>query len=77
MMNWDVWRLESLEAWFPRPQTHLTARQFITHNSSPPIPKLLLSADLSSRQWETLGRLLTVRGFLSARVEDARILSML
>lgn len=39
--------------------------------------KPLLPADLTSRQWEAMERSLTARGFLSARVEDARTLSML
>lgn len=41
------------------------------------MPKPLLPADLTSRQWEALDQSLTARGFLSARVEDARTLSML
>lgn len=41
------------------------------------MPKPLLPADLSSRQWEAMERTLTARGFLSARVEDARTLSAL
>ncbi len=41
------------------------------------MPKPILPADLSSRQWEAMEQSLAARGFLSARVEDARTLSML
>ena len=41
------------------------------------MPKPLLPADISSRQWEAMEQSLAARGFLSARVEDARTLSML
>lgn len=42
-----------------------------------PARRPVLPSDLSSRQWEAMERSLTARGFLSARVEDARTLSVL
>ncbi len=41
------------------------------------MPKPILPADLTSLEWEAMEKSLTARGFLSARVEDARTLGKL